>query len=67
MSYRLQLTQFEENPDYADELADYKKRQGYGYSPEGKYPKREIEKRHLDAIVTDEEYKAIKKAVLEIV
>ena len=64
--YRLQITQFEENENYKDELKEWKQNQSYGYgNRETTYPQRLTEKRTLDVTITDEEYLAVKKEVLK--
>lgn len=57
--YKLTVTKQEENPKY-----DPKYKPMYGYNEE--IPQKYIEKTHLEVTLTDEEYEAIKKAVLSI-
>jgi hypothetical protein len=60
--YRLQVTKFVDNPNYDKEMDEYKSRSTYQLVD---HPMSRLEERNLDVTVTDEEYKAIKKAVLE--
>ena len=59
---KLQITKYEDNPDYEEELKQHQA--PYGRNIE--CPEKQIEVRKLDIEITDEEFKVIKKAVLEI-
>lgn len=64
--YRLQVTKFEDSPDY-DKQVEELNRTRYCYDKtESLYPPKQIEQGHLDVIITDEEYAVIKKEVIKV-
>jgi len=66
--YRLQITKFEDNPNYKDEMEEYKDRDKFHYQDgrgDIQHPLAQLEGRKLDLDITDEEYQAIKEAVLK--
>jgi hypothetical protein len=64
---KLQITKYENNDKYEAELADYKDRSRYGgiTIDNSDYPKREISKNIMEVFITEEQFEAIRKAVLE--
>lgn len=68
MKYKITVLKFEENEDYEEELAKWRERSGFNFHnnfnnfPEE--PRRETAVRSLDVFLTEEEYEAVKKAVL---
>jgi len=62
--YKITITKFVDNPKYDEEMVEYKEKTRYGYNVQ--YPKATLEERVLESSFTDEEFKAVKKAVLEI-
>lgn len=67
---KLQITRYENNDRYEAELADYKDRRKYGnYLIDSRinntdYPQREISRNALEVFITEEQFEAIRKAVL---
>ena len=64
--YRLTIIKFESNEKYEEELEEWKNRRGTAYGTFNETPSREKETRSLSVDLTDEEFAAIKKAVLEV-
>jgi hypothetical protein len=65
--YRLHITRFEPNPNYAEELKAWNDTRRYGPpfdGASGPMPDREL--RSLEVVLTDEEFEAVKRAVLEV-
>lgn len=64
--YKLQVTKFVKNDNYEEEMKEYKMRTVYGnYSGNIDHPYDTKEERHLEVLLTDEEYEAIKQAVIK--
>jgi hypothetical protein len=63
VKYRLTVEQFEPNPDFAKELAEYNARERY-MGNDKSYPTAERQVRVLTCELTDEEFAAVKKAAL---
>lgn len=64
--YKLTVTKQEENPNYTEEVKLYKQsRNGfYGGQSDLTHPQKVFESSKLEVELTDEEYEAIKQAVL---
>jgi hypothetical protein len=58
--YKLTVTKQEENPEYNP------KGRGSAYDHNGPMPSKYISNTHLEVTLTDDEYEAIKKAVLSV-
>lgn len=66
--YKLIIIKYEDNKNYAEEMASYKERGEYfnrNFDTSG-IPKREIATNSLEVILTDEEYKKVKESVITI-
>lgn len=65
--YKLQVIRYENNERYEAELADYKDRSRYGgMRVDGTdYPRQEVSKNALEVYITEEQFEAIRKAVIE--
>ena len=64
---KLQITKYESNEKYESELADYKERSRYGNCrvDNNDYPQKEISRNAMEVLITEEQFEAIRKAVLE--
>jgi len=62
MEYKIIVTRYEENKDYEAELKQWENNRGYNGTPR---PEQMLEKRTLEVFLTEEEYNAVKKSVLE--
>ena len=60
---KLQITKFDINDNYQNEIEEYQNRNRYANDVER--PEREIVKNILEVSVTEEQFTAIRKAVLE--
>jgi len=68
MKYKLTVVSLTENPKYAEELEAANSRRQYPqYGGEGvSFPHQFIENRTLEVELTEQEYKAVRKAVIEV-
>lgn len=65
--YRLQVTRFEDNPEYRDQIKQYREAIRYNHGTMDRpSPQQQIEKTYLNVVVTDEEYAVIKKEVIKV-
>ena len=64
---KLQITKYENNDRYEADLAEYKDRSRYGNIriDNTDYPQREILRNIMEVCITEEQFEAIRKAVLE--
>lgn len=64
--YRLQVTKFVKNEGFEKEMEEYRDRTKYGYGSgmDIEHPVDTREERRLEVELSDEEYEAVKKAVL---
>lgn len=62
--YKLLITKTVENKNYEEQMIEYKEKSKYTNFMSERIPEREIIERTLEIELTDEEYKAIKKAAL---
>jgi len=64
---KLSITKYENNENYESELKDYKDSRSSYYTNNEPipFPRREISKNILDVFITEEQFEAIRKAVLE--
>lgn len=69
MKYKITVIKYDKNPDYEAEMAKWKESQernwGYRNEPMREEPSLQRAERSLEVFLTEEEYTAIKKAVLE--
>jgi len=70
MKYKITIIKYEKNENYEEEMAKWKESTtiNYGYigsAPMKNEPQIEVAKRSLEVFLTEEEYNAIKKSVLE--
>ncbi len=68
MNYRIKITRTEPNPHFAEELKAHEERnRGYNtsFNNNGSYPLAEVETTGLLCELTEEQFKAIKAAVLK--
>lgn len=66
MLYTLTVTKFRENPSYAEQQTEYDRKRQYGNTfdlPNAPLPL--LQDRELTVTLTEAEYQAVKKAVLE--
>lgn len=66
--YKLTILKFEENANYESELAKHKEKYSRGYFNEREIPPeppKEVALRYLDVFLTEEEFKVVKKSVLD--
>ena len=63
MKYRLIVTALEDNPSYAEQYKTYLERSCYSSSAP---PVERFERRSLEIELTDEEYRAVRKAVVGV-
>jgi hypothetical protein len=68
MSYRLTITRLEANPNFETEMTKWERARDsrFGVIADGGYPVPTMEVRKLEVEITDEEFAAVKKAVLEL-
>lgn len=67
MKYQITITKLEENNDYEAEMAEWKEKEKYNFNkPMLKAPKHSVLTRCLETVLTEEEFNAIKKSVLEV-
>ena len=65
MYYRLLVTKMEPNPAFdADAVKEYEERSQYHHFSKQPDMRQEIDTRQLDVVVSEEEYAAIKQAVI---
>jgi hypothetical protein len=66
--FKLQITRYENNDRYEAELADYKDRRRFGNCriDNSDYPQKEISKNAMEVFITEEQFEAIRKSVLEV-
>lgn len=64
---KLQITRYENNERYEAELAEYKDRSRYGSCriDNTDYPQKEISKNVMEVFINEDQFEAIRKAVLE--
>lgn len=67
MKYKLTVIKYDKNENYEAEMAKWKESMPMmrGYEPMRDEPRTEIADRSLEVFLTEEEYNAIKKGVLE--
>ena len=65
---KLQITKYEDNVRYEAELDAYKERNKYRNNSfeDSNYPQRETAKNIMEVFITEEQFVAIRKAVLEV-
>ncbi len=71
MNYQITVKRVEANPNFAAEVEDFERnnRNRNGYGPmdmRGEYPQAEVVKNMLLCELTEEEYRSVKKSVLEV-
>lgn len=68
MKYKITVIKYDKNPDYESEMAKYKEAQaqyrGFRDEPMREEPSTTKAERSLEVFLTEEEYNAVKKAVL---
>lgn len=64
MTYRLRITRIEENPNFAEELKSYEQGRRYQNYDLGSGPVREHEIATLDAVISEDEWVTIKRALV---
>lgn len=66
--YKIIIEKTETNENFKAEIKAWKEERQFGYSPrmDNPGPQSNITKKYLETVLTDEEFAAIKKAVLEI-
>ena len=65
MKYKIVITALDPNPQFEAELADHKRREGSRYEPATPYPQRELEVKKLETVITEDEFKACRDAILK--
>lgn len=65
MQYKLTITKLIDNPNYEAEMVDYDKQRNNSYGISS-LPSKTIEDNSFLAILTEKEFQAVKKAVIEI-
>lgn len=65
MTYRITIVKRVANPEYAEKLADYERRQGY-YNGSVVRPEQFIDTDSLSCEVTEDQFATIRKAALEV-
>lgn len=65
--FKIQITRYEQNEHFEADLADYKDRSRYGNTriDNSDYPRKEIMRNVMEVMITEEQFEAIRKAVLE--
>ena len=65
---KLQITKYEDNKNYESEMLKIKEERvyGMGHNFESPMTQREVAKGLLDVYITEEQFNAIRKAVLEV-
>lgn len=65
--YKIQVTRYEQNEQYEADLAEYKDRSRYGNVriDSSDYPQKEILRNVMEVMITEEQFNAIRKAVIE--
>ena len=69
MKYRLNITVLADNPDYAEQLKEYRENERYRSwnGQDRAFPSAQTTVQVLDTVVTEEAFAAIRKACLEVI
>jgi len=62
--YKLEITKFVENPDYEEDMKEYKERMRGYHNMDSSRLQAMVEKRKLEVELTDSEYQEVKKLML---
>ena len=69
MYYKLKVVKYQENPKYDAEKAQWddqvKRKYGYDCGTDISMPEKLVATNYVDVVLTEEQYKAVQKAVLE--